>query len=104
MHAGLRNDRERRGRRHGPRIEVALTLHAAERIGLPLPGNAQLLALDGVQLDAQAVNALYRDAAGTTWIEVPRGVHRAALRFLDCGSRPDRAGVPDGARPCALQR
>ncbi|MBL0029682.1 MAG: hypothetical protein IPO95_11715 [Rhodanobacteraceae bacterium] len=65
----------------GSRIEVALTLHAAEHIGLPLPGNAQLLALDGVQLDAQAVNALYRDAAGTTWIDVPRGVHRAALRF-----------------------
>lgn len=63
------------------RIEIALTLHAAERIGLPLPGNAQLLALDGVQLDALAVNALFRDGAGVTWLDVPRGVHRAALRF-----------------------
>jgi len=65
----------------GNRIEVALTLHAAERIGLPLPGNAQLLALDGVQLDAEAVTALYRDDDGRVWIDVPRGVHRATLGF-----------------------
>ncbi len=62
-------------------VEVALTVHAAERVGLPLPGNATLLALDGVQLDATAVNALHRDDSGTVWIEVPRGVHRVALRF-----------------------
>lgn len=62
-------------------VEVALTVHAAERVGLPLPGNAQLLALDGVQLDAAAANALHRDDDGTVWIEVPRGVHRVALRF-----------------------
>lgn len=62
-------------------VDVALVVHAAERVGLPLPGNATLLALEGVQRDADAVNALHRDDDGTVWIEVPRGVHRLALRF-----------------------
>lgn len=65
----------------GNAIDVVLVVHAAERVGLPLPGNAQLLALNGVQRDAEAINALYRDDDGTTWVEVPRGVHRVALRF-----------------------
>lgn len=63
-------------------IDVVLVVHAAERVGLPLPGNAQFLALNGVQRDAEAVSALYRDDDGTTWIEVQRGVHRIAMRFV----------------------
>jgi hypothetical protein len=66
---------------NGNAIDVALTLHAAESVGLPLPGNAQLLSLTSLQLDAEAVNALHRDDAGSSWVEVPRGVHRLALRF-----------------------
>lgn len=62
-------------------IDVALAVHAAEPVGLPLPGNATLLSLDRVQLDAEGVNALYRDDEGTVWIEVPRGVHRIGLHF-----------------------
>lgn len=65
----------------GQRISVALTLHAADRVGLPLPGNAGLLAIESMQLDGEAVTALYRDDAGTVWIDVARGVHRLTMNF-----------------------
>ena len=86
---------------NGNRIDVALTVHAAERVGLPLPGNAQLLALDGVQLDAAAIDALHRDDGGTVWIEVPRGVHRVSLGFATAAA--DQIALAFPMPPAHLQ-
>jgi hypothetical protein len=85
----------------GNGVDVVLVAHAAERVGLPLPGNAQLLALNGVQLDATAVNALHRDDNGTVWIEVSRGVHRVALRFATAAA--DQIALAFPMPPARLQ-
>jgi hypothetical protein len=78
----------------GQRISVALTLHAADRVGLPLPGNEGLLAIESMELDGAAVTALFRDDDGTVWIDVGRGVHRLTLVFAAAKADQISLGFP----------
>ena len=65
----------------GARIVAALELHAAERVAVPLPGNEKLLDLEALLLDGVDAAGAVRDENGTLWLMLPRGVHRAELRW-----------------------
>ncbi len=68
-------------RAEGARIAVALELHAVEPVAVPLPGNEQLLDLEALLLDGVDAAGAVRDENGTLWLMLPRGVHRAELRW-----------------------
>jgi hypothetical protein len=100
----------------GERIRIALEVHAAERIALPLPFAAAQLALAGLRIDGRAVDEVLRRNEGEAWVVIDRGVHRIEmdlvagtggridLRFPQkparvefSGSEWEAAGVRDGA-------
>ncbi len=100
----------------GERIRIALEVHAAERIALPLPFAATQLSLASLRIDGRAVDELLRRNEGEAWVVIDRGVHRIEmdlvagsggridLRFPQAparvefsGSEWEAAGVRDGA-------
>jgi len=65
----------------GDAIRVALSVHAVERVALPVPGEEGSLAPQDIVIDGTSdAKALRRDG-GETWIVVPRGVHRVEIAY-----------------------
>jgi hypothetical protein len=69
----------------GDAIGVALDVHAAERVAIPLPSADELLALESLRVDGTAESGVRRGEDGAQWLVVGRGVHRVdmALRAAD---------------------
>ena len=65
----------------GDEIRVALEVHAAERVAVPLPADDKGLALRTITLDGIATEAVVRHD-DRPWIAVERGVHRVELAYL----------------------
>lgn len=61
------------------RISLALTLEAASRVAVPLPGNEAQLSIDSVSIDGVAAERLVRDDEGRYWTVLNRGVHRVQV-------------------------
>lgn len=82
----------------GASIVAELELHAAERLAVPLPGNEKLLDLETLLLDGVDAGGSVRDDEGTLWLTLPRGVHRAQLRWraANADSIPLRFALPPG--------
>ncbi|MBO9663163.1 hypothetical protein [Dokdonella sp.] len=64
----------------GDAIEVALEVHAAERVAVPLPFDEKTLSLRSLRVDGAPQDAIAR-ADAALWIALPRGVHRIELAF-----------------------
>jgi hypothetical protein len=63
----------------GDAIALRLEIHASQDVAVPLPGGAKEWLAQQVLLDGKAVSALSRDAQGTLWMQMPRGVHQVQL-------------------------
>ena len=66
---------------NGDGVSVALEVHAAERIALPLPNDDAGAALRSIQVDGVADDGVARDAENALWLALPRGVHRVQIEF-----------------------
>lgn len=65
----------------GDAIEVALEVHAADKVAVPLPFDEKALSLRGLRVDGVAQDAVARDGS-VLRIALPRGVHRVELAFV----------------------
>jgi hypothetical protein len=65
---------------NGDTLTVALEVHAAERIALPLPNDADAT-LKSIQVDGSNDDAVTRNEKGIAWLALGRGVHRVQLEF-----------------------
>jgi hypothetical protein len=72
---------------NGETLSAALEVHAAERVALPLPGDATGATVLRIQVDGAADDALMRDANGGVWLAIGRGVHRVQLDFVAHGDK-----------------
>ncbi len=70
----------------GDRIEVVLLAHAASRTALPLPADAEHLALRSLRVDGVEEEAVVQHA-GNGWLALSRGVHRVELGFEAVGDK-----------------
>ncbi|AVP98514.1 hypothetical protein C7S18_15555 [Ahniella affigens] len=61
------------------RVSLALTLEAASRVAVPLPGNESQLSIDSVSIDGVVTERLVRDDEGRYWTVLNRGVHRVQV-------------------------
>lgn len=61
-------------------IRVAIDVHAAERVAVPLPHDDAAAVLRSVSVDGSASDALVR-IGNVPWIALSRGVHRVELVF-----------------------
>ena len=66
---------------NGDSISVALEVHAAERVALPLPGDDAGAAVKSIQVDGVTDDGVARDAEGALWLALNRGVHRVQIEF-----------------------
>jgi hypothetical protein len=64
----------------GDEIRVALEAHAAARIAMPVPGEAEGLALRTITVDGAAQDGLVRSGTGLL-VALARGVHRVELVY-----------------------
>jgi hypothetical protein len=64
----------------GDEIRVALIAHAADRVALPMPLDEKSLTLRSIIVDGAAQDGLAR-RDGSSWLALPRGVHRVELAF-----------------------
>lgn len=74
----------------GDEIRVALDVHAAERVAVPLPHDDGAAVLRSVSIDGGASDALVR-IGRVPWIALPRGVHRVELVFTAVADKIDLA-------------
>ncbi len=58
-----------------------LEVHAGERLALPLPGVDATATLKSVKVDATNDAPVAREADGSNWLAVDRGVHRIELEY-----------------------
>jgi hypothetical protein len=84
---------------NGDGIDIALEVHAGERVALPLPADAADAALQSIQVDGANDDALVRDENGVTWIAIARGVHRVQLAFA---ARGDKVAFAFPLRPARV--
>jgi hypothetical protein len=63
----------------GDAISLRLEVHANEDVTVPLPGGAKEWPLQQVLLDGKPAGVLARDAQGTLWLQVPKGVHQVQM-------------------------
>jgi len=85
----------------GDRVRVALEFHAAERVGVPLPGAEALLQTTSLTVDGADAGGVHRDAQGRSWILLSRGVHRVELGAL--AAEVDRIGLSFPLKPARVQ-
>lgn len=64
----------------GDALEVALDMHAGERVAVPLPVVDGGATLDEVRVDGVVAESVVRHLE-QDWLALPRGVHRVALRY-----------------------
>lgn len=64
----------------GDALELALEVHAGERIAVPLPEVDGSVALQEVRIDGTAAETVLRHDE-QDWLTVPRGVHRLVLAY-----------------------
>jgi hypothetical protein len=72
------------------RMSARLSVHAAEGVAVPLPGDLRFWQLQEVRLDGAPVAALRRDDAHRLWVHVPQGRHRIEMT----GPLANEAAVP----------
>lgn len=63
----------------GDNVRVALEVHAAARVALPLPADEERLAQATLSVDGVAVSGVLRRGGSERWIVLERGVHRVEL-------------------------
>jgi hypothetical protein len=63
----------------GESIALRLEIHASEDVAVPLPGGAKDWRAQQVLVDGKTAGTVARDAEGTLWLQVPRGVHQVQL-------------------------
>lgn len=66
---------------NGDSVSVTLQADVGEHVALPLPNGGDSATLASIQVDGVATDALARDASGSHWLELSRGVHRVLLNF-----------------------
>ena len=71
-------------------VRIALDVHAAERVAVPLPHDDVAAVLRSVTIDGSASDALVR-VGNVPWMAVPRGVHRVELVFTAAADKIDLA-------------
>ncbi len=82
------------------RIELNLQLHAAERIALPIPFDADRLRIEQISLDGKpGVAVLHLD--GQAWVAIERGVHR--LTIIAIAAEVDKLSLQFSATPRDVQ-
>ena len=84
----------------GDNVRVALEMHAAERVGVPLPGAEGQLAMHDLRVDGVAESGVRRDESGRSWIVVARGVHRIEMTFRAAAS--EKIGLAFPMRPARV--
>src|SRR5262249_25154053 len=72
---------------NGDAISVALEMHAAERVAVPLPVDAAGTTVKSIQVDGVADDALARHEDGSLWIALNRGVHRVQVELVAHGDK-----------------
>ena len=66
---------------NGDAIDVALEVHAGERIAFPLPAGDATVTLKSIKVDGVADAPVARTPEGLSWIALDRGVHRVELGY-----------------------
>jgi hypothetical protein len=61
-------------------LRLRLEVHAADKVAVPLPAAARQWLPRDVAIDGKSAAPLRRDAQGTLWVAVPRGVHDVVLQ------------------------
>jgi hypothetical protein len=85
----------------GDELRVGLEFHAAEQVGVPLPGAAELLAVRELRLDGALDSPAHRDANGSAWIVLGRGVHRVDIVYRAAAA--DQIGLAFPLKPARLR-
>jgi hypothetical protein len=62
------------------RLSVALTVHAADRVAVPVPSSETRWRVTELRIDGAPGSELLRRGADSLWIPLQRGVHRVELR------------------------
>lgn len=61
-------------------MQLRLEIHAADTTAVPLPGELSAWSPANITVDGKKANALHRDAQGTLWIQLDKGVHQLNLQ------------------------
>jgi len=69
------------------KLRLASTVHAHQRVAIPLPARADQWLPDTIVLDGKPVQALLRSEDGVLWVSVAPGIHNLSLS----GNVPDRS-------------
>ncbi len=69
------------------KLQLASTVHAHQRVAIPLPARADQWLPDTIVLDGKPVQALLRSDDGVLWVSVAPGIHQLSLS----GNVPDRS-------------
>ena len=72
---------------NGDTVTVVFEAHAGERLAMPLPRVDASAMLKSVKVDAAADAPVARNADGTDWIALDRGVHRIELLYATNADR-----------------
>ena len=72
---------------NGTKLDLTSTVHAHQRVAIPLPARADQWMPDTITMDGSRVRALYRSGDGVLWVAVAEGIHTVKLS----GSAPDRS-------------
>lgn len=65
----------------GDEVRVALSVHAVERVAVPVPGEEGALAPSDIRIDGVSDAKALRRNGGEAWVVVPRGVHRVEVAY-----------------------
>jgi hypothetical protein len=60
-------------------ILLRLEVHANENVAVPLPGGSKEWQLQQVLLNGKTAGGLARDAQGTLWLQIPKGVQQVQM-------------------------
>jgi hypothetical protein len=69
------------------KLNLVSTVHAHERVAIPLPAHAEQWLPDTITLDGKPVQALLRSNDGVLWVAMTPGIHKLVLS----GNVPDRS-------------
>ncbi|HET9485340.1 MAG TPA: hypothetical protein VFO79_15370, partial [Xanthomonadales bacterium] len=82
-------------------VRVALSVHAVERIAVPIPSAEGALSPTEVSIDGLPGTKVLRRNGGEAWIVVPRGVHRVEVAYA--ASNAGRIALRFPLRPARLR-
>ncbi len=75
----------------GDSVRIALDVHAADRVAVPLPSADELLAGESLRVDGAPESGVLRRDDGGRWLVLGRGVHRVELVLR--AAEADKIGV-----------